>query len=140
MEVSQEVPPQLQASYQLHQRLEIAGAYERLRQLDPRRATLLQTYLTTEKNVKEVGAEAGFRSRTRAQELLYSSMEVAFFALPEEERAEYGNNPATALQTRSKLQTETKSKRITQGNRRHWQRQRALEATANDFIEPSPGQ
>jgi hypothetical protein len=131
--VSQEIPPQLQASYQLHQRLEMAGAYDRLKQIDPRRATLLAMYLTTEKNVKEIGEETGFRSRTRAQECLYSSINIAFFALPEQERAEYGNNPATALQTRSTVQTQTKSEKISKTLTKAPQEQHS----ANDgFPEP----
>lgn len=96
----------------LHQRLESAGAYDRLRQLDPRRATLLQTYLTTEKSAAEAGKEVGIGNRIQAHELIHSSMEVAFFALSEEERAAYENNPAKALQTRSKMQTQAKIERL----------------------------
>jgi hypothetical protein len=103
----------------LHQRLENAGAYERLKQLDPRRATLLQTYLTTEMPVKELGMlpGVGLRSRGQTQTLLHSSMDIAFFALPQQERAEYDNNPANALKTRSAQQTQTKSERITEANK-----------------------
>ncbi len=100
------------AAMRLDQRLERAGAYERLTQLDPRGAAMLQTYLTTEKSMSEVGKEVGLRSRTSAHQIIHSSMEIAFSALPEEERAEYDNDPTAALRTRSAQQTKTKGERI----------------------------
>src|SRR5205807_712901 len=107
-----QLPGEPSPAMKLHQRLERAGAYERLRQLDSRRATLLQTYLTTEKPALDIGKEIGIRSRSRATELLHSAIEIAFFALPEDERAAYSNSPTVALQTRSKQQTQTKSERL----------------------------
>ncbi len=105
-------PREISPAMTLHQRLEGGGGYERLRQLDPRRAILLQTYLTTDKSALDAGKEVGLNSRSRSTELLHSAMELAFFTLPENERAEYDNNPAKALQTRSRQQTQTKRNRL----------------------------
>ncbi len=109
---------EISPAMKLHQRLERVGAYERLRQLDPRRATLLQTYLTTEKSIADAGKEAGLQSRTQAHQLIHSSLEVAFFALPEQERAEYGNDPTNALRLRTAQQTQAKSERIKEAHDR----------------------
>jgi len=133
--VSQEVPPQLQASYQLHHRLEMSGAYERLEQLDPRRSILLRTYLTSDKPVKDIAAELGIGNST-AKFMVHTSMEVAFFTLPEEQRAEYDNSPLTALQVRSTVQTKTKSDRVTAKNIQRWQRHRTSQGASNDLTEP----
>jgi len=105
------VPGEITPAMKLHQRLERAGAYEKL---DARRRAMLQTYLTTETPIPDLGklSEVQLKSRSLLTGLLHSGMEDAFNALPETERAAYDNNPAVALQTRSRQQTQTKGEKI----------------------------
>lgn|GEM_PF-4343346 len=148
-------PRKISPGMKLHQQLESARAYDRLNQFDARRAKMLQTYLTTEKSISEIAQEEGL-SKTQAHQQIHASMDVAFFTLPEDQRAEYDNNPEVAFQTRSMQQTQTKSERLkeahsnrpknadtgkivfsethrqrlTEGNLRRWQREReAAQAT-----------
>jgi len=148
----------------LHQQLKDAGAYERLGQVDPRRGRMLQTYLTTEKSTEDIGKEIGL-SRSRSTELLHSAMDIAFFALREEDRAEYNNNPANALRTitaqrrqknleqfqqshrneeTGKIEfSETHRQRLTEANLRRWENAREEQKAAqseNNSQNVSPNQ
>lgn len=92
-------------SFMLHKRLEGAGAYERL---DTRRRSLLQTYLTTENPIQDLGylPEVQLKSRPLLSNLAHSAMKDAFNELPESERADYDNDPEVAFRTRSAQKTE----------------------------------
>lgn len=109
----QAIPEEISPRMKLHQRLESGGGYERLEEFDPRRRRMLQTYLTTEKTLSEIAQEEGL-SKTQAHQQIHAGMDVAFFELPEDQRAEYGNDPANAIKTRTAQQTNAKSERISQ--------------------------
>ncbi len=106
------IPPEKRLACLLHCQLKYAGAYEILTQITPQGAVLLDAYLMTSESVWDIGKLLGLTSQTRSHELLHSSMAIAFPALPEHIRKEYGNNPKNALKVRTSYQTPTKSKRI----------------------------
>jgi hypothetical protein len=108
----QAIPGGILPAMKLHQRLDSAGVYERLEQFDPRRRRMLQTYLTTPKSAGVIGKEEGIQTRQQANQLIRSTFDIAFFALPEDQRAEYGNDPNVAWQTSAAQKTHTKGETI----------------------------
>ncbi len=105
------ISPPISDAMKLHQRLERAGGYERL-EFDPRRRVMLQKYLTTPKSAGVIGEEEGIQNRQQAHQLIRSAMDVAFSALPEDQRAEYDNNPAVAWRPIAEEKTHTKGEKI----------------------------
>ncbi len=107
---------EISPAMKLHQRLESSGAYAKL---DPRRRAMLQTYLSTETPITDLGKlpEVGLKSKPRLIELLHSGMEVAFYNLPQDIQQKYGT-PENALRTRTVQQTQTKSERLKQSHSR----------------------
>jgi len=110
----QAIPGEISPAMKLHQRLESAGAYERVGQLrdGDRRRRMLQNYLTTPKSAGVIGEEEGIQNRTIAHQLIRSAMDVAFFALPEDQLTEYDNNPEVAWRISAEQKTHTKGERI----------------------------
>ena len=111
----QGIPGVFSPAQRLDQQLESAGAYERVEQLrdGARRRRMLQNYITTPKSAADIGEDEGIQNRTIAHQLIRSAMDVAFFALPEDQRAaDYDNNPEVAWRISAEQKTHTKGEKI----------------------------